>query len=769
MKAVIMAGGEGSRLRPLTCDLPKPMAPLCGRPALEHILDLLRRHGVDEAALTLRYLPKKVIDYFDEHPFEGIKLHFVEEDVPLGTAGGVKNAAAGRFDDPFVVISGDALCGVDLTAAMQVHKKQDADATIVVTHVRDPREYGLCVTDAEGYVTGFVEKPDWTQASTDAANTGIYILNPEILRLIPGDRPFDFASNLFPLMLAEGRKIAVYETADYWCDIGDLGTYLSCQRDMLSGAVAVALPPEQKQNIYSSEELPAGDYKLFPPVYLGSRVRIGQGAVVGPDAVLGDGVAVGEGARVRSSVVLNDVLIGDGARLTGAVVCAGASIKKGGALFEGATLGAGAVVGEHAEIAPGVSIWPGKQVADGAKVNDNLQYGGAKRELFDDQGITGEAGVEMTPEFCARLGAAAGSLHCGSRVGVGCGDGCDAKAFKAAFSAGVLSTGARVWDFGRVLESQMSFGVSFCSLDVGFYITGGPKCCVKVLGEGGLPASRPLERELQGHLARGEFIRCAWSSYRDIADMAGVRMLYQQELYRCAPEGLAGVCARPKCLNREGERLFEDTLSRLGCDVSRGPLLHLSECGTKLSVTDEDGEFIPPERILALCALHEFKEGRDVALPSDAPQTIGALAEKYGRKVHRYLSCPADQRDAEARRISCSQLWLRDGIMLGIRLLVLLRSSGQTLRQLLSEVPRFATVCRAVELKCSPGVLLGEIRGAEPPSDSSGAEDGVVIRRQEGHLLLRPSKRGQALRIIAEAATEEIADELVNSMMQRLK
>lgn len=764
MKAVIMAGGEGSRLRPLTCDLPKPMAPLCGRPALEYILELLKEHGVDEAAVTLRYLPKKVTDYFDEHPMQDMTLHFVEEDAPLGTAGGVRNAAAGRFEEPFVVISGDAMCAVDLTAAMRLHQKRQSDATIVVTHVRDPREYGLCVTDSEGYVTGFVEKPDWTQASTDAANTGIYILNPEVLRLIPSDRPFDFASNLFPLMLAQGRKITVYETNDYWCDIGDLSTYLSCQRDMLSGKVRVQLPKQQKPDIYSADSLPEGDYKIFPPVYLGSRVRIGQGAVIGPDAVLCDGVAIGEGARVRSCVILDDALIGDNARLTGAVVCAGASIKKGASLFEGATIGASAVVGEHAEISPGVSIWPGKQVVDGAKVNDNLQYGGTKRELFDDQGITGEAGVEMTPEFCARLGAAAGSLHCGSRVGVGCGDGYDAKAFKAAFSAGVLSTGARVWDFGRVLESQMAFGVSFSSLGVGFYITGGPKCCIKVLGEGGLPASRPLERELQGHLTRGEFIRCAWSSYRDIADMAGVRLLYQQELYRCAPEGLAGVCARAKCLNREGERLFEDTLSRLGCDVSRGALLHLSECGTKLSVTDEEGEFIPHERVLALCALYEFKEGRDVALPSDSPQIIDALAEKYGRKVHRYLACPADQRDEEARRISCSQLWLRDGIMIGVRLLLLLRRSGRSLKELMSEVPRFATVCRAVELECSPGVLLGELR-----EEGQSAEDGVVLSRDRGHLLLRPSKQGQMLRIIAEAATPEIADELVSSLMQQLQ
>ena len=379
MKAVIMAGGEGSRLRPLTCDLPKPMAPLCGRPALEHILDLLRRHGVDEAALTLRYLPKKVIDYFDEHPFEGIKLHFVEEDVPLGTAGGVKNAAAGRFDDPFVVISGDALCGVGSHGRHAGSQKQDADATIVVTHVRDPREYGLCVTDAEGYVTGFVEKPDWTQASTDAANTGIYILNPEILRLIPGDRPFDFASNLFPLMLAEGRKIGGIKQPIIGAIWGS-GHLFELPAGYAFGRGCGRASPRTEAE-YLQQRGAAGRGLQALSTRLSGQPRSHRPG-------RGGGPRRGAGRRSSGGRRSQGALVGRAQRRFdrgrrppdrrgGLRQC---SIKKGGALFEGATLGAGAVVGEHAEIAPGVSIWPGKQVADGAKVNDNLQYGGAKRE-----------------------------------------------------------------------------------------------------------------------------------------------------------------------------------------------------------------------------------------------------------------------------------------------------------------------------------------------------------------------------------------------------
>ena len=764
MKAVIMAGGEGSRLRPLTCDLPKPMAPLCGKPTLVYILDLLRRHGVDEAAITLRYLPQKITEYFEEHPPEGITLRPVEEILPLGTAGGVKGAAEGFFREPFLVISGDALCSVDLTAVMEFHRQKKAAVTLVAKQVSDPREYGLCAADRDGYVTQFIEKPDWSQASTNTANTGIYVLEPWVLDLIPSDQPFDFATDLFPLLLQKGHKIAMFETKDYWCDIGDLTTYRRCQQEMLSGKAGIHLGTAIQPGIYSLDPLPPGNYTLLPPVWLGHRVEIGEGAIIGPDTVLGDGVSVAEEARVRSSILLEDARVAAGARLTGGVVCAAASLKRGASMFEGAVLGAGAVLGIGAQLSPGVGVWPLKQVADGASVHRHLQYGHTGGELFDDQGITGEIGVEMTPEFFARLGAAAGSLRSGRRVGIGCGEGADALAFKAAFSAGVLSTGARVWDFGRCLESQMAFGISFCSLDVGFYILGGATCCVKMMGQGGLSVSRPLERELQGHFSRGEFIRCGWSSYHQAADMSGIRLLYQQELYRCAPEGLSGLSARVKSLNREGERLLQNTLSSLGCDISRGPLLHLSPDGTELSLTDTDGEFIPRERLLALCALQEFKEGRDVALPSDAPQTINALAEKYGRRVYRYLDCPCDKQDAGARQLGMSQLWPRDGIMTAIRLLYLIRKSRRSLEELLGEIPKFATVCRSVSLEQSPGTVLGRLR-----EEGIWEPDGIRLTREGGHLLLRPSKKGQKLRILAEANTPEIADELVASLLENLR
>lgn len=758
MKAIIMAGGEGSRLRPLTCDSPKPMARLCGRPVLEYILELLAAHGVTQAAVTLRYLPEAVTEHFPDNRYAGIDLRFVEEVNPLGTAGGVKNAAAGfiRSEDEgstdregFIVISGDALCDADLTAAFEFHRRSGADATLLTSRVPDPREYGLVTCGEDGVISGFVEKPGWTQAYTDLANTGIYIVKPSCLNLIPDGEPCDFARDLFSRMLRQGRKLCAFEAKGYWCDIGDLDSYRRCQSDILEGRVQTF---GRKKT--GSHQPPRGDYRIIEPVYIGEGVTIGCGSVIGPGAVLDDGVTVGAMARIRESVLLPDAYVGDRARLTGAVLCAGASVKRGGALFEGAAVGPGGVVGKGASVLPGVRVWPGKRLPDGARLSDNLRVGRACDELFDDDGISGEAGVELNPAFCARVGMAAGSLRCGGRIGVASAGGRAAGAMKMAFTAGVLSTGANVWDFGEILESQMSFAVAYCGLQAAVYITGGPTASLKLIGEGGLPAGRGLERELEGHLRRGEFARCAWNSYPGVANMDSMKLLYQQELYACAPRGLAGMAAKVNCAGREEERLLADTLARLGCEMGEGPTFNVSRSGEKLSIADRQAGYLRPEQVLCMCCILEFKAGRDVALPFDAPRMIDSLAAKYGQRVERYFSCPADGADRQARQAAADQLWLRDGMMMTLRLLDHMKTTGRSLSELAGEVPKFATLLRAVDLPFAVAAAFSRLPEREP------AGEGMRIQSKKGLLFITPDKRGRRMKLLAEAVNSETAEEL---------
>ena len=768
MKAVIMAGGEGSRLRPLTCNLPKPLARLCGRPVLEYIFDLLIRHGVNEATLTLGYLAGMIEDQY-QGGYRQLKLEFATEETPLGTAGGVALAAR-DWNEPFLVISGDAMCDLDLSLAKRQHEMTGAAVTILGVPVEDPREYGLMQIDTENRVMQFIEKPAWGQVTTNLANTGIYLLRPDVMALVPEGRPFDFAKDLFPALMERGEEIFCCTMEGYWCDIGDLGAYLRCQRDMLERKVQCALPaaPQDSGGVYLRGGMPQGDYDLVAPVYIGEDVEIAPGAVVGPFAVLDDGCAIGERAKIRGSVLLQNSSISNGASLTGAIVCAGAAVRRDAQLFEGCAVGEGAVIGAGAVLHPEAAVWPHKQVESGAVVRGHVKYGNQSAALFGDGGIGGDEGTPLTPETCAALGAAVGSVKSCQKVGVACDGTGGAKALVLALMGGLMSAGSHVWSFGDCFEAQLSFFTAFCGLGLGLYVHGGKEPCVRVCGEGGLPVPRYLEREIETRLRREDFHRCAGDACKELADMSSIRMMYSREMMKQAPQGLEGVFTHAESPNPAVQELLEDNLSRLGCGVGYNPSLKLDGTGTVLTA-EEEGQHFSAERLLAICCQHEFRQGGDIALPYSAPEMLDALAAHAGRNTLRYLSSPADQSDAAARRLSARQVWVRDGLFRAVKLLSIMKETGMSLAQLSEGLPAFYVESKSFALPCPPSMLqqlLGEQdSGAVPES----AREGIVLRKQGGRVLITPGKSGRRVSVLAEAESMEIAQELCAGIERLLK
>src|SRR3982074_1030082 len=240
MKAVVMAGGEGTRLRPLTSNQPKPMVPIVGKPCMEHIIELLARHGFEDVIVTVAFLPQAIRSYFAGGDTLGVAISYSVEESPLGTAGSVR-LAAGRLDDTFLVISGDALCDVDLTKLVEFHREKKASVTIGLKSVENPLEFGIVVTDEDGRVERFLEKPSWGQVFSDTINTGIYVLDAEVLKHVPTDRPYDFSKELFPLLLEMGRRRFGYVMDGYWQDIGNLDQYRQANFDALDAKVQLTL------------------------------------------------------------------------------------------------------------------------------------------------------------------------------------------------------------------------------------------------------------------------------------------------------------------------------------------------------------------------------------------------------------------------------------------------------------------------------------------------------------------------------------------------
>ncbi|HET7044241.1 MAG TPA: NDP-sugar synthase, partial [Gaiellaceae bacterium] len=319
MKAVVMAGGEGTRLRPLTSNQPKPMVPVCGKPCMEHILELLAAHGFEEVVVTVAFLPQAIRSYFGSGEGLGLEIEYSVEESPLGTAGSVRLAAP-ALDDTFLVISGDALCDIDLSKIVEFHREKGAAVTIGLKAVDDPLEFGIVVTDEDGRVERFLEKPSWGQVFSDTINTGIYVLEPEVLRHIPTDRPYDFSKELFPLLLEMGRPIYGYVCDGYWQDIGNLDQYRQANFDALDEKVRLQVPGIRlRGNVWVGEGAAIDDLESIEgPAFVGNYTRIAPGATVGPYSVLGASVTLREHARTIRSVVDQATYIGRSALVEGA-------------------------------------------------------------------------------------------------------------------------------------------------------------------------------------------------------------------------------------------------------------------------------------------------------------------------------------------------------------------------------------------------------------------------------------------------------------------
>ena len=256
MKAVIMAGGMGSRLKAITGDRPKPMVPLLGRPLMEYILELLRSQGFDQVCAAVRYRAGDIMAHFGDGSRFGVEMQYRVEEEPLGTAGAVKNCRDFYGGEDFLVISGDAACDFQLSRLMEEHKRRGAAVTLALCRHSEPLSYGLAVTDGEGRIRSFVEKPAWSRGVTDLVNTGIYVISPRIMELVPEGREFDFAKDLFPLLLSRGELLLGLPMEGYWCDVGSPLSYYRCCADALEGKLRLDFPELFRPPIPSGGDVP---------------------------------------------------------------------------------------------------------------------------------------------------------------------------------------------------------------------------------------------------------------------------------------------------------------------------------------------------------------------------------------------------------------------------------------------------------------------------------------------------------------------------------
>lgn len=450
MIAVVMAGGEGSRLRPITAQRPKPLVPVGNRPIMEHILELLKSHGITDVVATVHYLADEIERTFGDGVDREMRIRYSVEDTPLGTAGSVKQAEVMLGNGTFLIISGDALTDCDLSAAIAFHRERNSLATIVLQRVPNPLDYGVVITDKDGRIQRFLEKPTWSEVFSDTVNTGIYILEPEVLAGMTAGNNYDWSQNIFPQLLRDGQPIYGYVMEGYWADVGSLEQYREAQRDVLAGRAKVSVRGEQVQpGIWVGQGCTIDpDAVLEAPLCLGDHCKVKSGARLGPNTAIGDHAFIESGAIVAHSVVLESAYIGPNVQVNSAIIGARVTLKRDAQVHEEAVIGDRCLLDVGAVVRSRVKMWPDKMIDRGATLTMSLIYGSQWRgSLFRELGVAGLSNIEITPEFATRLAAAFGScLPPGSKVVTSRDSTRSSRMIKRAVIASLLSVGCDVLD-----------------------------------------------------------------------------------------------------------------------------------------------------------------------------------------------------------------------------------------------------------------------------------------------------------------------------------
>lgn len=435
MQAVVMAGGFGTRLRPVTANIPKPMTPLLNKPIIEHIIELLKKHDIKDLILILYHQAEIIRDYFKDGKKFGVKIQYVKPDADYGTAGAVY-CGYELIKDRFIIISGDVVTDFDLTQAIRFHEKTKSVSTLVLTRAKNPLQFGIVLTDKEGKITRFFEKPSWSEVFSDTINTGIYVLEKDTLGLVPAARgnksDCDFSKDLFPYLLKNKLPLYGATLSGYWRDVGSLDDYIKTNLEALKGKINLPLARNQvkKGSIIAAGTKIARNAKIINSV-IGKNCYIAPGAVI-KDSILWDAAVVEESSRINHAVLCNNV-----------------KVKRACRINENVFIGSNVTVGNNVQVRSDVKIWPQKNVDSNSVVTKNLIWEERwKDTLFTDSRITGISNIEITPDFSAKLGMAYG-VFAGLESKILISRDIDnvSLMIKGAITSGLLSSGVSVLDY----------------------------------------------------------------------------------------------------------------------------------------------------------------------------------------------------------------------------------------------------------------------------------------------------------------------------------
>ena len=826
MKAVIMAGGFGTRIQPLTGSMPKPMIPLFNRPIMLHIVELLKKYDITDLVMLLYHQPHYIKNFFRDGADFGVKITYVTPLQDMGTAGAVK-AAEKYLDESFMVISGDLLTDFNLKKIMDFHIENKAKATITLTSVKDPLQFGVVITDKEKRISQFLEKPGWGEVISDTINTGIYVLEPEIFKYIPEGENFDFSQDLFPLMLKKKDALFGVTTKGYWRDIGNTDSYREAYHDIFKGKINLKID-EPKQDFVGKDLRVGADVKLENGTGLEGTVVIGDNSqVLGDvrikDSVIGRNCTVEAGVRLNRCIIWDNSYVKKGAKITDSVICSNVRIGQGAILEEGVIVADDTSVGDEAIIKADVKIWPKKTIEAGATVTTNMIWGEKwKKSLFEGAIIKGLSNVELTPEFCAKLGCAYGtSLPKGSFVLGGRDSNPSSRMLKRCFMGGLLSAGINVRDMKMTSLPLVRYKLKTFGEVGGVHFRQAqddPALLEIVFLDGdGLDFSSNMGKNVERTFFKENFRRAHHTEPGVITDINNVGDFYREGFLRALDRDLLKKSAftvvvdfnfspasqtLPQLLNGLGFSVIalnayvdegrgvqvkekEQALSQLATIVSSLQAhagFWLDPFAEGITLVDETGRIYSGVELLSLQVALLMQSGQNgtIAVPVQAPSTIELIAGQKRSQVTRTKS--TDRAMLEAASSSETVLTgttdgrfafprfqaAFDGMFTIAKIMELAAVCGIPLSQGLDSVPVRSFL--QVGISCPWEMKGGIMRKMSEDSLEKDATfiDGIKVQFGEDWVLLLPDQYNPIVHIVAEAKDQKAAQKLLSEYQKKV-
>jgi len=826
MKAVIMAGGFGTRIQPLTINLPKPMIPLVNRPIMLHIVELLKRHGITELILLLYHQPMIIKHFFGDGSEFGVRITYVTPLEDFGTAGAVK-AAAKYLDERFMIISGDLLTDFDLTSVIRFHEEKRARATITLTSVKDPLQFGVVITDKQGKITKFLEKPGWGEVFSDTINTGIYVMEPEVLELIPENENRDWSKDVFPQMLADHAPLYGCNLRGYWADIGNTDAYLEACRDICAGKVEV-LVDEKPQDVavgffLGQEAAVASEASLEGMVVIGDNSQIPAGAIL-KNTIVGRNCSIESGVTLENAILWDNVFVRKGSRVSGAVLCHNVRLGEEVTIEEGAIVADETVIGNGALLKKDVKVWPRKVIEGGAIVTTNLIWGEKwRKSLFEGATVRGLTNVELTPEFCAKLGAAYGStLPKDSFILAGRDPIHASRMLKRAFVGGLLSAGIHVRDVKMISLPVLRYKLTTFGEVGGIHFRQSPEdpAATEIIffDADGVEISSNTAKSIERIFFKENFRRVHYSEPGAISEMPRIydfyregflRALDRETLRKAAPKVVLDLNHSPA-----GE-LLPSILTELGCEVielnahmveavtgptpeqverSLGQLARIvvtleaaagfwiGPSGERVRIIDETGALLSElEGLTSLSALTcRAEKGGSLVMPVAAPSVIEDFASDNGMTVKRVKvdgrSLVEGARERHVRMAGSMEGRIAfpgfqpnfDALFTVGKILEMLARTELKLGALRQSLPQRSF--RHLRLPCSIELKGGIMRKMSEDTVDLDASfiDGVKVQIGRNWALVLPDQYRSVVHIMAEADDPARADLLLERYSRKV-